>query len=302
MPENRIIVSNQLEKSIEPNSILISNSDNEARYKILTSAIKLPTPKVYLPTNGFYNQYTVQEPSTILSLDPTSCNKEINIKLYYEGNDSWQEWMDYPDLKYELMRLKPYQSKYKSPSQKQRTGHVWVHPSHDNGSVRSGTNYSGGIQSDNSGNTLSGRETEWKVSMTTNKGVAQIVGNNPFTDIKIDPKLWFYKSGNPTAIGSSNYILPMTYINYIDSNIKVSGGKGSNRYHNIQTFKICFRMSAADPNSWNSAKNRYDKRIYSEYSEAFEIYPHYGLFEYNVTTTGSGDYERIMYEWRIKGF
>ncbi len=256
----------------------------------------LPTPKVYVPTNGWQNQASGSNPNDILALDPNNANKKLFLKLYYEGNDSLQNWMSLPNLHFEMVRLKNYQSKGTNNTsvQKKRTGHVWARPSHRNGTNKTGTNYSGGNQYDFNGILLPNRDTNWNVNTQSNKGATQVVGNNPYTDIEIDPKLWFYNPQNGTPSYSNN-ILPTRYLEYIDNDVRVSGYKGRNRFHGIQTFKFGFIMVASDPTSWNAAKNRYDKEICSEYSEKFEIYPHGGNFDY-----GGGDIEHVLYEWRIR--
>ena len=250
--------------------------------------VLLPTPRVAIPAQGQINYKYDNDPGSLLgSIDPNWANRPNQIRLYFEGADRPQKWMEYPELVYELMRLKPFQSKHRNGLQKRRSGYVWVHPSHQNG-ARGNTMYSGGSQYDASNNTLPARDTEWKVSTTSNSG------KNPFTDVEIDPKLWF-------SIGVNNFgnnILPIRYLEYIDQNIRVAHGKGKNSVHGIQDFVFCFRMSCADPNSWNVSKGRYDNRLYSQFSEPFKIYPHGGLYE-NGGDGASGEYERILTEWRI---
>lgn len=291
----RIIIKNQLEKSLIPGSVIITDANNEPSYQVLSTnsgSMVLPTPRVFIAAQNFFNQPSSSDPNSVLTLDPNAANKPVRIKLYYEGNDSPQSWQNLPDLKYELMRSKAYQTGHSTSLQKGRAGHLWVHPSHLNGSTRTNTIYSSGSQNDHTGTTLPNRETEWTVITTSNKGATQLVGNNPFTELEIDPKLWFY---NP-SVGLGNNVLPMRHIEYMDNNVRISGHRGHNRYHGVQTFKFCFRMSAADPTSWNPTKNRYDKRLYSDYSEEFELFPHSGVFTY----PGSNNLEKIYYEWRVK--
>lgn len=264
-----------------------------------TKSRYLPTPKVYIPTNGFQNQNSGSNPDDILAqISPANANKPIYIKLYYEGNDSVQDWMSLPELKYELIRMKNTQKKARNAGgQKKASGFSYVHPSHKDGGDRLGSSYSGGRHTDIFGSIVAQRDTRWDVNTQSNKGGSQPVGNNPFTEIEIDPKLWYYDTGRFGVASYGNDILPLRHIEYIDNNVRVSGYSRNTSNHGIQTFKFCFRMSAADPTSWNAAKNRYDKRIYSEYSKEFEIYPHSGIFEYGG---GSGDYEKIYYEYRVR--
>lgn len=289
----------------EPNNIDLEDGNNiltlnlfAGRFVKIAEGIndlpKLPTPKIIMGNNGWFNYNSGSGPNEVLSLNPNNQNRPIFLRLYYEGNDNQQSWMSLPELKYELLRVKPYQSKgnNNNSTQAKRTGHRWVHPSHDNGSNRNGSNYSGGSHKDTNGNGLLSRVTEWDINTQSNKGVSQLVGNNPFTDIEIDPKLWFYQ-GSVANIG--NNILPIRKIEYIDNNVRVSGGKGQNYRHGIQVFNFRFRVSASDPNSWNTSKNRYDKKIYSELSDEFAIYPHGVMCEWSPD-----EWESVFYEWRVK--
>jgi hypothetical protein len=261
----------------------------------------LPTPKIYIPTNGFQNQIGGQDPSNVFgNVNPSQANKPIIIKLYYEGNDSVQDWMALPELKYELIRMKNSQKKARNAGgQKKAGGSQYVHPSHKDGGDRAGSSYSGGRHTDVGGNIVAQRDTRWDVNTQSNKGASQSVGNNPYTEIEIDPKLWFYDYNRFGVASYGNEILPLRHIEYIDNNVRVSGYSRANAFSGIQTFKFCFRISCADPTSWNANKNRYDKRMYSDYSKEYEIYPHGGIFEYGGSGQ-SGDFEKVYYEYRIR--
>lgn len=71
----------------------------------------LPTPKVYVPRNEKTNVPSSTDPDTVVNLDQVNANKPIKIRLYYEGNDNVQDWQNLPELRYELIRLKPYRGR-----------------------------------------------------------------------------------------------------------------------------------------------------------------------------------------------
>jgi len=288
MATTKVLIK-QIENSALPQQIFITDVAGNPTYSPLNNlkTIVLPTPKVFIPINGKQNISYGNDVAVPLSVDPNNANKPLILKLYYEGFDNVNDaWMQMPDLKYELLRKKPYNGN-KNHRSKGRSGSAWVHPSHSNGSNRNGSSYSGGEQRDVSGNLIPNKDTEWDVVMTTNKSGSQTTGFNPFTQIEIDPKLWFV-GNNP--IGSN--ILPLRYVEYIDICRLVNSKRGYSS--GIQNFRFRFRISCGDPNSLNSGI--YKRRLYSEMSEVFEIYPHGG----NYRNTGTESFERVLYEWRVR--
>lgn len=288
MAQTKVLIK-QIENSALPNQVFITDIVGNPTYSPLNNlkTIILPTPKVFIPYNGKQNISNGNDVSVPLAVDPNNANKPIFLKLYYEGSDNVNEpWMQMPDLRYELLRKKPYNGNSNHNS-KGRSGSAWVHPSHRNGADRLGSSYSGGEQKDVSGNAIPNRDTEWVVLTTTNKSGAQLKGFNPFTEVEVDPKLWFV-GNNP--IGSN--ILPLRYVEYIDSCRLISSKRGYST--GIQNFRFRFRMSCGDPSSFNGSV--YKRRLYSDHSEVFEIYPHGGNFKY----TGTEVIDRVLYEWRVR--
>lgn len=262
-----------------------------------TFTLSLPTPRISYVTSGNSEVdkrlSSDQETWESLIANTTITNQIDYFKKYFDiyfdsfGNN---EWKYLPELRVELCMLKHRANNTgwsvtntkntsgsssrstKKNGLKDRFQKAIIHPRHVPYANRftpttnptQNTIYSGG----NGGN----HPTEWTFDFDT---INSTTTNNPYTNRgkNVNIRLFIDILGFIRTSGNIYYDFPNIVLADPCENVFFKNVGYSKTLQRVRSFRFYFRLSAADPTSWNSIKNRYDKRIYSEYSKCIQIFP-----------------------------
>lgn len=272
----RIRLNKQLEKSINPFSIIKSDINNEAIYTNPTNAI--PTPIISLGENYVLqhnrnmsindlmtNTYaSTSKGNSISQTGNDWANSDINIGIAF-GNDNYDFFLaNKPMIFLEVYSPKGNRKRKIGSNKGDFNASQWIHPTNANGELnRNGSNYGNG--------TVSTLITEW-----------DLIVNEAYTNQQVDinPKGFYVNFNN----------LPQRKVDWSFDNGKQlkyihRGGFATGNLNKVLSYKqsIRFRFACIDPRDNKSV-------ILGNFSEKIILSPKGGYF--------GGDNEYYWYDFQ----